>query len=87
MKCLILFQNLKKCYFFPQEDEIEASVRDVSKMLGEPLPTTSDGAVPKQYPAKPFQEKSVLSVDVRHLNPDNEMKKLFGAKVIQNEQM
>lgn len=69
------------------EDEIEASVRDVSKMLGETLPTGNNGALPKQYPSKPCHEKSLLSVDVRNLNPDNEMKKLFGAKVIQNEQI
>lgn len=62
-------------------------MRDVSKMLGEPLPSTSDGTLPKQYPAKPSHEKSVLSIDLRNLNPDNEMKKLFGSKVIQNEQM
>lgn len=68
------------------EDEIEASVRDVSKMLGEPLPSTSDGAVPKQHPVKVTQEKSVLSIDLKHLNPDNEMRKLFGSKLIQNEQ-
>ncbi|GFT33466.1 transcription factor 25 [Nephila pilipes] len=66
------------------EDEVEASIRFVNKMLGEP--ETSDAHSSKQSSDRPPHEKSVLSVDLRSLNPDNEMKKIFGSKVVQNEQ-
>ncbi|XP_054712042.1 transcription factor 25-like [Uloborus diversus] len=70
------------------EDEIEASIRDVSKMLGEPEPNMSDMATRSQaHSEKPAQEKSIFYVELRNLNPDNEMRKLFGSKVVQNEQV
>lgn len=69
------------------EDEIEASIREVNKLIGEPEASTSDVNAHRSCSEKPIQEKSVLSVDLRNLNPDNEMKKIFGSKVIQNEQV
>ncbi|GFQ68175.1 transcription factor 25 [Trichonephila clavata] len=66
------------------DDEVEASIRFVNKMLGEP--ETSDAHSSKQSSDRPPHEKSVLSVDLRSLNPDNEMKRIFGSKVVQNEQ-
>ncbi|GIX85119.1 transcription factor 25 [Caerostris extrusa] len=67
------------------EDEVDASIRYVNKMLGEP-DTFADAHTSKEGFDKPPHEKSVLSIDLRNLNPDNEMKKIFGSKVVQNEQ-
>lgn len=68
-----------------QEDEVEASLRIVNKMLGEPE-ASADSNAHKSTAEKSTHEKSALSIDLRNLNPDNEMKKIFGSKVVQNEQ-
>ncbi|KAG8200352.1 hypothetical protein JTE90_028534 [Oedothorax gibbosus] len=67
------------------EDEVDASIRIVNKMLGEP-DATSDSTAHSHSSTRHSHEKSVLSIDLRNLNPDNEMKKIFGSKVVQNEQ-
>ncbi|XP_067133475.1 ribosome quality control complex subunit TCF25 isoform X2 [Centruroides vittatus] len=68
------------------EDEVEASVREVNKILGEPENiAVSNSASASPLEQSPFLQK-LLNVDHRNLNPDNEMKKIFGSKVIQNEQ-
>lgn len=69
------------------EDEVEASVREVNKILGEPENTAvvNNSATASSLEQSPFLQK-LLNVDHRNLNPDNEMKKIFGSKVIQNEQ-
>ncbi|XP_042902172.1 ribosome quality control complex subunit TCF25 isoform X2 [Parasteatoda tepidariorum] len=66
------------------DDEIEASIREVNKLLGEP---EAHASFHRQSCDKLPHEKSVLSIDLRSLNPDNEMKKIFGSKVVQNEQV
>ena len=71
--------NNKKSSEDNLEDEVEKSVREVNKLLGEaPAPgTTRDG--------ENFQpsttNRSLLSVDHKNLNPENEMKRMFGSKV------
>lgn len=66
----------------PPEDEVTASVREVNRLLGEPqggaraTPETTGGR----------SERSLLCVDPRHLNPENEMRRIFGSRVVQSEQ-
>eukprot|EP00095_Tigriopus_kingsejongensis_P000320 maker-scaffold292_size219010-snap-gene-1.35 protein:Tk00320 transcript:maker-scaffold292_size219010-snap-gene-1.35-mRNA-1 annotation:"transcription factor 25" len=65
------------------EDEIERSLHEVNQILG----TASAGAqghrdsLPKVLP----KYRNVLNIEYRHLNPENEMKKIFGSRVVQAE--
>ncbi|KAK9500401.1 hypothetical protein O3M35_001675 [Rhynocoris fuscipes] len=67
------------------EDEVERSVREVNEMLGEmqdvgPAHFSESTTVANA-------RKSVLSIDHRTLNPNNELRRIFGSKIIQNEQV
>lgn len=70
-----------------QEDEVAASVREVNRMLGEPenLPHVAAVTAAVCGPTRP--EKSLLTVDQRNLNPENEMRRIFGSRVVQSEQV
>ena len=58
------------------EDEVEKSVREVNKILGEASETNPED------PERPQQQRGLLSVEPKNLNPENEMKRLFGSKVV-----
>ena len=60
-------------------DEVEASLKWVENTLG-PAPAVQ---APKILPAHPLKE--VLGIENKHLNPENEMKKIFGSRVVQTE--
>ncbi|CAN8009696.1 unnamed protein product [Ixodes pacificus] len=64
------------------EDEVTASVREVNRMLGEP----QGGAQVTPETTSGRSERSLLCVDPRHLNPENEMRRIFGSRVVQSEQ-
>ncbi|KAG5889570.1 hypothetical protein JTB14_018555 [Gonioctena quinquepunctata] len=65
-------------------DEVERSVREVNRLLGE-------NYIPKANPhqnvktEKTTYRKNTLSVQHKHLNPNNELKRIFGPKIIQTE--
>lgn len=64
-------------------DEIEASVQEVNRLLGDPGGATrldSSGVVFSPN-AKPL-----LHIDYRNLNPETELKRLFGSEVVRGEQ-
>lgn len=65
------------------EDEVERSVREVNEMLGE-MPSIE--ALPADS-GSPSLRKGVLSVEHRALNPNNELRRIFGSKILQNEQV
>ncbi|XP_019629666.1 PREDICTED: transcription factor 25-like [Branchiostoma belcheri] len=65
------------------EDDIDASIRAVNEMLGE-LPLQP--AASSEHSTLPIGSKSLLSVEHRHLNPENEMKRIFGASTVRGEQ-
>ncbi|XP_064466534.1 ribosome quality control complex subunit TCF25-like [Ornithodoros turicata] len=71
----------------PGEDEVTASVQEVNKILGEPecLPAASSFALTAG--SLSHAQKSLLNVDPRNLNAENEMKRIFGSKVVQAEQI
>lgn len=64
------------------EDEVERSVREVNEMLGKSTGSfiVQDDNVPT------IHRKSVLSIENRYLNPNNELKRIFGHKIAQTEQ-
>ncbi|XP_036141466.1 transcription factor 25 [Monomorium pharaonis] len=63
-------------------DEIERSVREVNKLLGEPLPGCSNQVLEAQW-VDQISKESILTVQRKHLNPYNELKKIFGSKTIE----
>ena len=75
-------------HFIQYGDEIERSVREVNALLGE-LP--DDGFGPRyRVPQESNDDaknsmRSILNIETKNLNPENEMKKIFGSRVIQTE--
>ncbi|KAF5273306.1 hypothetical protein FQR65_LT04728 [Abscondita terminalis] len=63
-------------------DEVERSVREVNRLLGENyIPVVSSLRPEKTVQVK----KSILNVQHKYLNPNNELKRIFGSKIIQSE--
>ncbi|KAK2589094.1 hypothetical protein KPH14_001922 [Odynerus spinipes] len=79
-------QHIRKPEEAEEIDEIERTVREVNELLGEPVPGSS-----KQNSDKPQwnvgkSKESILTIQHKHLNPYNELKRIFGSKTIQAEQ-
>lgn len=79
-------QQIRKLEKDEEINEIERTVREVNELLGEPVPGSS-----KQNSNKPQWDieklkESILTVQHKHLNPNNELKRIFGSKTIQAEQ-
>ncbi|XP_077993658.1 ribosome quality control complex subunit TCF25-like [Glandiceps talaboti] len=64
------------------EDEIDASIREVNVLLGE-IPRNDDSEL-SNYPVA-MDTKAVLWVEHKHLNPDNEMRRIFGSQIVRTE--
>ncbi|KAF5294125.1 hypothetical protein FQA39_LY13496 [Lamprigera yunnana] len=63
-------------------DEVERSVREVNRLLGENyVPVVSPLRTEKTAQVK----KSILNIQHKYLNPNNELKRIFGSKIIQSE--
>lgn len=63
-------------------DEIERSVREVNKLLGEPLPGCSNQVLEAQWVDR-MSKENILTVQRKHLNPYNELKRIFGSETIE----
>lgn len=63
------------------EDEVEAGVRWVEESIGAPL------TLVKEVEEKTSPLKVLLQIENKHLNPENEMRRIFGTRVVQNEAM
>lgn len=81
------FENSKVQIESKEEDvdEIERTVREVNKLLGEPLPSCSSQNIDNQWIEQKSKE-DILLVQHKHLNPYNELKRIFGSKTVQAEQ-
>lgn len=77
-------QHSSEAVASPLEDEVAASLREVNQLLGEPG-MANEGAEASSG-ASLTRERSLLSVDPRHLSPENEMRRIFGSRVVQSEQ-
>ncbi|KAG8224133.1 hypothetical protein J437_LFUL001827 [Ladona fulva] len=66
-------------------DEVERSVREVNKMLGE-TPSSQNYLGNEVNAAMQKKLTGILSIEHRNLNPNIEMKRIFGSKVVQSEQ-
>lgn len=67
-------------------DEIERTVREVNKLLGEPLPGCSSQSMNSAQWIEQKPKEDILLVQHKHLNPYNELKRIFGSKTVQAEQ-
>lgn len=67
-------------------DEIERTVREVNKLLGEPLPSCSSQNIDNLQWIEQKSKEDILLVQHKHLNPYNELKRIFGSKTVQAEQ-
>ncbi|XP_014616085.1 PREDICTED: transcription factor 25 [Polistes canadensis] len=67
-------------------DEIESLVKEVNQLLGEPSPSSSKENSEKPQWIVGKSKESILSVRYKHLNPFNELMRIFGRKTIQAEQ-
>ena len=61
------------------EDEVAKSVREVNQLLGEASEINVEDQNDPNF--KP-QKRGLLSIEPKNLNPENEMKRLFGSKVV-----
>ncbi|KAJ8302412.1 hypothetical protein KUTeg_018808 [Tegillarca granosa] len=70
------------------EDEIDASIREVNRILqSSGLPTTTANETELLQSTSPvtMNMRALLNVEHKNLNPDNEMKRIFGSRVVQAE--
>ena len=66
-----------------QGDEIERTVREVNKLLGEPAACSSTAeSVPSHGP-----RDSILKIQYNFFNPENEFKSIYGSNRTQTDQM
>ncbi|XP_011315116.1 transcription factor 25 [Fopius arisanus] len=63
-------------------DEIDRSVREVNKLLGEPVAGSSKI---DQKPAVKTKN-SIMSIEHKYLNPHNELKRICGSKILPGDQ-
>lgn len=63
-----------------KDEDVEAVAQEVKEMLGE-TDHMSSTAPPSHH--TPTAARSLLSIDYRHLQPENEMRRIFGSKVVQ----
>lgn len=69
-------------------DEVEASIRWVEKTLGPVVPEARGEDQQQQQgsaAAALNPVRQLLAVESRHLNPENEMKRIFGSRVISSD--
>lgn len=65
------------------EDDVEASLREVNRILGDLQAGGSmDDGDQGTFSAK---VKPLLHIDYRHLNPEMELKRMFGAEIVRSE--
>ncbi|XP_065065286.1 ribosome quality control complex subunit TCF25-like [Rhopilema esculentum] len=67
------------------EDEIDRSVREVNELLGIKQTMARDNDNMSNESAEFSSSRSILAVEHRNLNPENEMRKKFGSNVVGGE--
>ena len=79
-------QNADRTKVDLDEDEIERTVQEINKLLGEPVPSTSRESTDDSKSFVLKSKEEVLTVQHKHLNPLNELKRIFGSKTVQAEE-
>lgn len=65
---------------------MERSVREVNRLLGDNFVQKAPPSSNTKSERSVHIRKSILSVQHKHLNPNNELKRIFGSKIVQSEQ-
>lgn len=79
----LCFDIISKFIIYPlQIDDITRTVKEVDKLFGERTPIALGPVASASNPVI----KALLSVQHKNLNPNYEMKRMFGSKVVQAEQ-
>jgi len=73
------------------EDDVEKSVREVNRILGEvPNHPDANSKIDTEEDPALYQQsattRGLLSIEHKNLNPENEMKRMFGSKVVMADQ-
>ncbi|XP_071484807.1 ribosome quality control complex subunit TCF25-like [Diadema antillarum] len=69
------------------EDEIDAGIREVNEMLRLcPSLATSASTSSDHSSIKASHSKPLMAIEHKHLNPENELRRIFGSNVIRSEQ-
>jgi len=73
------------------EDDVEKSVREVNRILGEvPNHPDANSKIDAEEDPALYQQsattRGLLSIEHKNLNPENEMKRMFGSKVVMADQ-
>lgn len=63
------------------EDEFERSIREVNELFGHPSDTVVENTTGGVENCQ-IEEIPVLNIQQRYLNPNNELKRMFGSKVV-----
>merc|ERR1719376_677528 len=69
------------------EDEVERSVQEVNKLLGTSPGTSSEHRIFRNKTQSESESvvKTLMAIEPKNLNPENEMKKIFGSRVVMAE--
>ncbi|EZA51501.1 hypothetical protein DMN91_000628 [Ooceraea biroi] len=67
-------------------DEVERSIWEVNKLLGEPSVAGCSNQILEPQWINNKSKEDVLIVQHKHLNPYNELKRIFGSKTVEAEQ-
>ncbi|XP_057655080.1 transcription factor 25 [Diorhabda carinulata] len=65
-------------------DEVEKSLREVNRILGEDY-TSHTAPISQLKHDRTNVRKNILSIQHKHLNPNNELKRIFGPKIVQSD--
>lgn len=64
------------------EDEVDRGIREANEILGTTTLTSVKASTAESCSSP---QKPLLIIEHKHLNPDNEMKRIFGAQVVKND--
>ncbi|KAL8616394.1 hypothetical protein ACOMHN_032248 [Nucella lapillus] len=67
------------------EDEIDASIQEVNRILGDAGLTRADSEADHSEPFT-ANMKALLNIEYKNLNPGNELRRRFGSRVVQAEE-
>lgn len=79
---LPFFPPQKSLKLFKFQDEIERSVREVNELLGNEEIKSEQPVCNTETDISSRKEMNTLKIESRHLNPNNEFKRIFGPKVV-----
>lgn len=81
-QCCLSFPPHKSTQLLNFQDEVERSVREVNELLGNEEVKNELPVCSTETDISSLKEMDTLKIESRHLNPNNEFKRIFGPKVV-----